>query len=169
MTDAVNHPEHYTSHPSGIECIQVAETMGFNLGNALKYIWRAGLKGDAIEDLRKAAWYLNREIGRREVEEHTTPEPGDVRTGWGGAQERFDGDQWVAGTADPSWNVNPEGYEWGVQYTLDGQQCVRLGNEGWARYFGEHPSGFSLMVEQLVTEVTTVRRRIAVGPWEEVR
>lgn len=63
--DAVNHPRHYTSHPSGIEAIQVTEHMGFNLGNAMKYIWRADLKNDALEDLRKAAWYLDREIKRR--------------------------------------------------------------------------------------------------------
>lgn len=63
--DVVNHPSHYTSHPSGIECIQVTEHMGFNLGNALKYIWRADLKNDAIEDMHKAIWYLQREIDRR--------------------------------------------------------------------------------------------------------
>jgi hypothetical protein len=66
VSDAVNHPAHYTGHPSGVECIQVTEHMGFNLGNAVKYIWRADLKGDAIEDLRKAAWYIDREIARRE-------------------------------------------------------------------------------------------------------
>ena len=54
MHDAVNHPKHYTDHPSGIECIQVTEHMGFCLGNAIKYIWRADLKNDAIEDLEKA-------------------------------------------------------------------------------------------------------------------
>lgn len=64
--DPVNHPPHYTSHPSGIECIQVAEHMGFNLGNAVKYIWRADLKHDALEDLKKARWYLDREIAKRE-------------------------------------------------------------------------------------------------------
>ncbi|MET0423636.1 MAG: DUF3310 domain-containing protein [Actinoplanes sp.] len=66
MSDAVNHPPHYTNHPSGVECITVTEHMGFNLGNAVKYIWRADLKHDAIEDLRKAAWYLEREILRRQ-------------------------------------------------------------------------------------------------------
>ena len=65
MSEAVNHPKHYTSHPSGVECIQVTEHMGFNLGNAIKYIWRADLKNDAIEDLEKAAWYVEREIQRR--------------------------------------------------------------------------------------------------------
>lgn len=66
--DPVDHPQHYTAHPSGIECIQVTEHMNFCLGNAVKYIWRAGLKHDAIEDLRKAAWYLEREIARRTEE-----------------------------------------------------------------------------------------------------
>jgi len=63
--DPVNHPTHYTSHPSGIECIQVTEHMGFNLGNAIKYLWRADLKADAIEDMRKAVWYIEREIAKR--------------------------------------------------------------------------------------------------------
>lgn len=63
--DVVNHPPHYMAHPSGVECIQVTEHMNFCLGNAVKYIWRADLKGDAIEDLEKAAWYVNREIERR--------------------------------------------------------------------------------------------------------
>ena len=65
MADAVNHPPHYTSHPSGVECIVVVEHMGFCLGNAVKYIWRADLKGDAIEDLQKARFYIEREIERR--------------------------------------------------------------------------------------------------------
>lgn len=65
MSDPVNHPTHYNAHPSGVECITVTEHMGFNLGNAVKYIWRADLKGDAIEDLRKAAWYIQRELLRR--------------------------------------------------------------------------------------------------------
>jgi hypothetical protein len=64
--DMVNRPSHYTQHPSGVECIQVTEHMGFCLGNAMKYIWRADLKNDAIEDLRKARFYLDREIARRE-------------------------------------------------------------------------------------------------------
>jgi len=63
--DPVNHPKHYTEHPSGIECIQITEHMGFNLGNAMKYVWRADLKANAIEDLQKAVWYINREIEKR--------------------------------------------------------------------------------------------------------
>lgn len=66
MTDNVNKPPHYTAHPSGVECIQITEHMNFCLGNALKYIWRAGLKQNEVEDLKKAVWYLNREIERVE-------------------------------------------------------------------------------------------------------
>lgn len=61
--DPVNHPSHYTKHPSGIECIQVTEHMNFNLGNAVKYIWRCHDK-NGIEDLEKAIWYIKREIER---------------------------------------------------------------------------------------------------------
>ena len=60
----MNHPKHYVSHPSGVECIEITEHMNFNLGNAIKYIWRASLKGKEIEDLRKARWYVEREIQR---------------------------------------------------------------------------------------------------------
>ena len=60
----VEHPAHYTQHPSGVECIRVTEHMNFCLGNAVKYIWRAGLKGNVVEDLKKAKWYVEREIAR---------------------------------------------------------------------------------------------------------
>lgn len=63
--DPVEHPRHYTSHPSGIECIQITEHMGFNLGNALKYVWRADLRDNTEQDLRKAIWYIEREIAKR--------------------------------------------------------------------------------------------------------
>lgn len=62
--DNVNHPQHYTSHPSGVECIEITEHMNFCLGNAMKYIWRASLKGKEVEDLKKARWYIDREISR---------------------------------------------------------------------------------------------------------
>lgn len=66
--DSVNHPSHYNLSPSGVECITVVEHMPFNVGNAVKYLWRAGHKGAGkeklVEDLRKAAWYIEREIGR---------------------------------------------------------------------------------------------------------
>jgi len=62
--DQVNNPQHYTTHPSGVECIQVTRHMNFNRGNAMKYIWRAGEKDKdkEIQDLEKAVWYLQDEI-----------------------------------------------------------------------------------------------------------
>jgi hypothetical protein len=65
MNDNVNHPKHYTSHPSGIEVIEITEHMNFCLGNVIKYVLRADLKHDVIEDLEKARWYLDRELARR--------------------------------------------------------------------------------------------------------
>lgn len=67
MSDNINHPKHYTSK-DGIECIQVTEQFNFCRGNAIKYIWRAGEKSKEteIEDLRKAIWYIEREIKRIE-------------------------------------------------------------------------------------------------------
>lgn len=64
--DSVNHPKHYNSHPSGLECITVTRHHNFNTGNAMKYLWRCGLKDGHtdIEDLKKAVWYLNDEIER---------------------------------------------------------------------------------------------------------
>jgi len=66
--DQVNHPTHYTSHPSGIEAIQICEHENFCVGNAIKYLFRAGKKGDLIEDLQKAVWYIQREIARLQRE-----------------------------------------------------------------------------------------------------
>ena len=81
--DQVNHPKHYTSDPSGIECIDITRHRNFNIGNAIKYLWRAGLKEDKdrklidkqVEDLNKAVWYLVDEIHRlnRQVEEVLYP------------------------------------------------------------------------------------------------
>lgn len=65
IKNEINNPPHYTAHPSGVECITITEHMSFNLGNVIKYIWRADEKGKDIEDLEKAAWYLNREINKR--------------------------------------------------------------------------------------------------------
>lgn len=62
--DPVNHPRHYTGHPSGVEAITITEHMGFCLGNAMKYIWRADMK-NGLEDLEKAKWYIEREIAKR--------------------------------------------------------------------------------------------------------
>ena len=70
--DNVNHPAHYNSHPSGIECIEIARHHNFNIGNSIKYLWRAGLKSEEgmedtdkqVEDLNKAIWYIQDEIKR---------------------------------------------------------------------------------------------------------
>ncbi len=66
--DQVNHPLHYTSDPSGIEAIQITRHRNFNIGNAFKYLWRAGLKDEArtIQDLEKAIFYIKDEINRLE-------------------------------------------------------------------------------------------------------
>lgn len=66
MTDPINHPPHYTA--TAVEPIDVIEAweLGFHLGNAVKYIARHAHKGSAIDDLRKARWYLDREISRME-------------------------------------------------------------------------------------------------------
>jgi len=64
--DPVNHPSHYTSHKSGVEAITICEHENFCVGNAIKYLFRVGKKGDAIEDLKKARWYIDREIARLE-------------------------------------------------------------------------------------------------------
>ena len=64
--DPINHPKHYTSDPSGVECIEITRHRNFNIGNAIKYLWRAGLKdgNSDIQDLQKAAWYIQDEIKR---------------------------------------------------------------------------------------------------------
>jgi hypothetical protein len=66
--DQVNHPTHYTTDPSGVECIQITRHRNFNIGNAFKYLWRAGIKDEAkhIEDLKKAIFYIQDEIKRLE-------------------------------------------------------------------------------------------------------
>ncbi len=67
--DLINSPKHYKSHPSGIECIEVTRHMNFNIGSAIKYLWRNGLKdgNPAKQDLEKAIWYIKDEI--RMIEE----------------------------------------------------------------------------------------------------
>ena len=79
MNDPVNHPKHYVNHPSGVECIQITEHRNFCLGNAIKYIWRADLKG-GVEDLEKARWYVNREIERRYHEDRRNNKEASVVT-----------------------------------------------------------------------------------------
>lgn len=65
VEDAIN-PSHYRKHPSGIECIEVTRHMNFNVGNAIKYLWRYMDKNDPIENLKKAQWYIDDEIRRLE-------------------------------------------------------------------------------------------------------
>ena len=68
--DKVNHPSHYTTHPSGVECIEITRHYDFCIGNAIKYLWRAGLKSEEgytdtqkeVEDLKKAIFYINDKI-----------------------------------------------------------------------------------------------------------
>jgi hypothetical protein len=62
--DDIKNPSHYTSHPSGVECIEITKHMNFCLGNVIKYIWRAEFKLNRIGDLRKAREYLDYEIDR---------------------------------------------------------------------------------------------------------
>lgn len=64
-SDAVNHPSHYNNGEfwhskcgKPVECIDIVRHMDFNIGNAVKYLWRAGKKNDELEDLRKANWYI---------------------------------------------------------------------------------------------------------------
>lgn len=70
--DSVNHPSHYnqglTKCDCGrrIECIDVTRHLNFNIGNAIKYLWRCELKGNTLEDLKKAVWYIQDEISKRE-------------------------------------------------------------------------------------------------------
>ena len=68
IVDQVNHPLHYTTDPSGIECIEITRHRNFNIGNAFKYLWRAGIKDEAktIQDLEKAIFYIKDEINRLE-------------------------------------------------------------------------------------------------------
>lgn len=75
--EIVNHPSHYTAHPSGVECVELAEHLCFNLGNALKYVWRAGKKGAKQVDLEKALWYVDRESSLiDQSESHKIFQPG---------------------------------------------------------------------------------------------
>ena len=68
IVDQVNHPTHYTTDPSGVEAIEITRHRNFNIGNAFKYLWRAGLKNEDthIEDLKKAIFYIKDEINRLE-------------------------------------------------------------------------------------------------------
>ena len=65
MAEQVNHPKHYNSHPSGVECIEIIRSMDFNIGSVFKYLFRSEYKEDFLQDLNKALWYLKDEHQRR--------------------------------------------------------------------------------------------------------
>ena len=108
MEDNVNHPKHYTTHPSGVECITITRHFNFNIGNAIKYLWRAGLKGNAIEDLKKAIWYIEDEI--RRMGENSTIE----KCGWDGK---------------PCVNVQWDQTSTGIKVPFCSKEC----NDKWLR------------------------------------
>lgn len=64
LNKAVHYPDHYRHLPNGVECIDVTEHFDFLVGNAIKYLWRAGKKDSSkeVEDLEKAMWYIRRKI-----------------------------------------------------------------------------------------------------------
>jgi len=66
MKDAIN-PQHYRNHGSGVEAIEICEHLDFNIGNAVKYLWRVDKKDDALQDLNKSAWYLKRAVENRRL------------------------------------------------------------------------------------------------------
>lgn len=78
MSDPIN-PDHYRSHPSGVEAITITEHFNFCIGNAIKYLWRAGKKDSSstLEDLKKARWYVDREIQRLEPAELADAPPAE--------------------------------------------------------------------------------------------
>ncbi|MDE2344429.1 MAG: DUF3310 domain-containing protein [Betaproteobacteria bacterium] len=86
MNDEVHNPKHYTSHGSGVECIELVENLQFCVGNAVKYLWRKDLKGKHDQDKDKSIWYLQREIQRvnnhqivvRRFHDYVKKHPGDV-------------------------------------------------------------------------------------------
>lgn len=123
--DSVNHPSHYTTRPSGIECIEVTEHMSFCLGNAVMCIWLAGLEGDNAEGyLTKAIWYLVREISRiSEVSNDASDEDDDTLAT---LRDFFDDDNDAEDTAEEyapvDWSKlrdeDDDGYDW-AKYAED--------------------------------------------------
>lgn len=78
MTEAINHPPHYMTHPSGVEAIDICEWLPFSAGNAIKYVWRADHKGRPREDLHKAIWYVERQIRNLDRREKISYRPGKL-------------------------------------------------------------------------------------------
>ena len=144
MSDPVNHPRHYTSHPSGVEAITVTEHMNFCLGNAVKYIWRAGEKGDAITDLRKSRWYLDREIARLEraqlVGNHQVPLDSSP-----GENSLADADRALAAEAAFIAAANPA-VVIGLLVEIDRLRAAleRIGHDPECNYHARYLSGLAL-------------------------
>jgi hypothetical protein len=161
---AVDHPVHYNVHPSGVEAIDVCEHMTFNLGNATKYIWRAGLKSESpTEDLKKARWYLDREIARLEKEKATLEVHGQyafplTHTVKLGKAERF----MVEATPQISMRPrrilsNSAAYEmFMIEMLTFANIEVLVGGSDDAHHF--HPSAFHMELElPSLTPLTSVR------------
>lgn len=126
MTDIINHPPHYAEgFSNGAEVIDITENLNFNRGNAVKYIARAGKKNPdtEVEDLRKAVWYLNRELSRLGHTEAANelgdfgavPRPARVWDDWayvpeGVTYKGTDGGTYVnvSGVRYLSWNGAPD-------------------------------------------------------------
>lgn len=152
MNDNVEHPAHYKAHASGVECIQITEHMNFCLGNAVKYIWRADEKGNAIEDLKKAAWYIEREIQRRQPESDEEPiiswsfadsaEPKITFTARGINNETFGVFMGEASASLPVDNEPPEGFGTFLSYSVpEDDLATPAGGERlmpWQDGFGGH-------------------------------
>lgn len=118
MSDPVNHPSHYTSHPSGVECIQVTEHMGFCIGNAIKYLWRADLKADAIEDLKKARWYIERELQKRGYETAAEVEHPRRESEWMPVEEAMPPENVIVVVTDglKTWPAYHNGRTWAIWF-----------------------------------------------------
>ena len=97
--EQVNHPRHYNQHPSGVETIEIIEHLPGNLCNAIKYVWRCGLKQTStpLRDLRSAEWYVRREIWRRE---HFNLGDKLLKSLWREAAERVIADAWSRAKGD---------------------------------------------------------------------
>lgn len=133
--ESVNAPPHYKQHPSGIECIEVTEHMPFCTGNAVKYLWRAGLKGDAFTDLKKAVWYIEREIKRIDTQGDMTvvklPETIDPKKIAEGFSEII-GHALIKLCASTELSSNKEGLLWAAKKYIE-LEIELLENEKAAR------------------------------------
>jgi hypothetical protein len=103
--DPVTRPAHYLAHPSGEQCITFAEWLGFNVGNAFKYVWRQGLKNNSAEDLGKALWYLDRAVAHPASmpHRHKYRLPDALHTAWARVMVAADPDDVLASALDLMW------------------------------------------------------------------